>query len=1161
MDRALNPELIRQALGTSPPQTLPTVEELRQLLARAELSLLVRRYEETNTLLGIGWYLHGIGSSKHAMRAYGISRIRAAFQVSGHIFDLMSKFPEVSPFDRLTFVFASQIAYLRSQLSPNAIAMYNRDIGTELVGSDFLDSFQPLALTVAIAFLGFDTRFVFETARSIRNEVTQLTREWGIDSIFNTPFGAAYGVIRGTNLLAAYLVHNNENALEQSRDILRQAVNADASLEDHSSRWVAAHLLNLADDLQATSLWTVLPPEVPSHIRKGFAQGSPPVLTLWPPQLDLFHTGINPLSGESKRLFLSTPTSGGKTLLAQLLIVSHLEIQKTSVCYVAPTRSLCREVRRTLAKRLSFIEAEVSDSSSEWDSFDEDKDPPEVEVMTPERLSYLLRTNSEETLHRFGFFVFDEVHLVGEAGRGWTLEESLTYINAMTQETNHRIAMISAVVGNRHHFIQWLRARDVDPIHTESDWRGPRRIHAIYSTMIDWSNYSRETTQSPNYSHRGVYPQYGKLDVRISHTGDTHSLQLTEPVGKLVLKCPTPSDSSGPRDTVNTTSFYKMLVPLIDYLAEMGSVLVVESTRIQSVRTAKAIAEEQEIIDVTDIQYVLDLVEARLTEFHPLHRLLQKGVAYHHGSLPDEIRVAIEELVSDGYINVLVATTTMTEGVNMPVRSVVIASQGSHDVEGYKEYITGSKLINAIGRAGRATKETEGIVVLAWNQSLTDDVIERLSPDDTEMQVISTLHREEALAELAEFEQMQREAEDAIFEIHPGYVSDFLKFTWFIAARLEELSQPFSLENIQEVLEHSLGWLQLNQENRQRWINVAEQTVVRYRRANPSARKRWARSSTSLNSARRLDEIAQQIAAEVVAHTAPHDAENAIDFILANGRLHQIQQLPEFGERAVYNQRTGRNRQRLDIPLDAILKDWVRGESLITLADRYLEEVDDIEFKYEQLGDFINHYFEVHLPWIFSTLIGWINEFLAESEDAGTFNTDLPSYIRWGVNSSIAVDLLNRGILSRRLAMRIAEQWQPVVAIADVYHWIRGMELTKWQQLFEPSTAELRSLLDYSRQRRGGIASELIRKEVAKVEVNTLFESYPETAVLIGPIERTPVSPVGIFHGRDQVGEIRSRDQRDIQDILSLGLALSIHFHAEDNVGEVVIRVTSVEDA
>jgi len=43
-----------------------------------------------------------------------------------------------------------------------------------------------------------------------------------------------------------------------------------------------------------------------------------------------------------------------------------------------------------------------------------------------------------------------------------------------------------------------------------------------------------------------------------------------------------------------------------------------------------------------------------------------KGVAYHHGSLPSDVRVAIEEAVAGGPLKFLVATTTMTEGVNLP---------------------------------------------------------------------------------------------------------------------------------------------------------------------------------------------------------------------------------------------------------------------------------------------------------------------------------------------------------------------------------------------------------------------------------------------------------------------------------------------------------------
>jgi hypothetical protein len=325
MERALDPELLSLALGEH--ASLPSPEEISELLAAAELALLLREPEISDELIAIGWYLHAIASSKYALRIYGIERQRAAFQVAGHIFDLLLQTPELNRLERLKYCFAAQIAYLRSTLDPNALAVYQREFAEDLNDLSLLPDFQEIALSCGVAFLGFDVGSVFRVTGFIRREVEGLERDWNIDTISSTPFASAAGVAFGTRNLMSFLVYGNTDLLERARERLRIAVLAENSAEDQISRWVAAHLLNLADDLDRVSIWTALPPDISSGIRKAFAMGQPRILTLWPPQLDLFGSGeqegLNPLSSQVKRLFLSTPTSGGKTLLAQLL-VGHL---------------------------------------------------------------------------------------------------------------------------------------------------------------------------------------------------------------------------------------------------------------------------------------------------------------------------------------------------------------------------------------------------------------------------------------------------------------------------------------------------------------------------------------------------------------------------------------------------------------------------------------------------------------------------------------------------------------------------------------------------------------------------------------------------------------------------------------------------------------------
>lgn len=1157
MERALDPEIISIALGSH--ENLATPEEVSRLLAEAELALLLHKPEVSEQIEAVGWYLHAVGSSKYALRMYGVDRQRKAFQVAAHIFDLLLQIPQIGLIERLNYCFACQIAYLRNELNPNAIAIYQREFAEKLGDLDLINNYQEVALSCGVGFLGSDISYIYRVTGKLQHQIRQLVTRWGIEDIVATPFGAAADVVIATRDLTTFLVYGDVSALERARSTLRRAVLAESSLEDQVSRWVAAHLLNLSNDLENSSVWTVLPPDVPNGVRRAFGMGQPKILTLWPPQLDLLKIAeqrqTNPFSSSVKRSFLSTPTSGGKTLIAQLMVASHLATEETSVCYVAPTRSLCHEVRNSLRSRLRYVGSEVVAGLPEGDWLDEEISvAARVEVMTPERLSYLIRSDSAKVLERFGMFIFDEVHLVGERGRGWTLEEALSYLHYATQGKHHRIILMSAAIGNRIHFKQWVSGEEdyEDVIFLHSDWRGPRRLHAICSTQADWQNPQEEITRSAEFPRRVTYPLFATLSVWISHTGRMHSLQTTEPVGSLAFKYSV--DNRRVRDNSNTTPFYRMLVPIIRHLSVSGPVLVIESTRSATVLMAKAIAEIEEPSNQPENQPIIDLIEARLGNAHPLSEVIRKGVAYHHGSLPSEIREAIEEAVTQGSLKFLVATTTMTEGVNLPVRSVVVASQGAYTQEGHKEYITGSKLINAIGRAGRATKETEGVVVLARQERLQQSDFERLKPTDSDIEVNSMLATEEALNALSEFETLQRSAEDAIFEGVTSQVTQFISFVWFIAAQLEALGKSVSTDEVEEVLKNTLAWVQLDIENQSRWRAVANLTLSVYGKTKPSSRKRWATVGTSLSSAKQIEIIAEELAAILSNIDVPPDPLEVVNLIMRDDRLQRMLLLPEVPKTKVYTQRGG-HREQIEISIDEMLRQWIQGTELVTLAETYFKDVANIDFKFEQLGDFINDYFETFLPWIFGVTIECTNNLLRENNIERELPGNVSALIRWGVSNSQAISLMVGGIRSRRLATKITQLWETEKKDGDIRAWVRAMNIAQWRDTFKASVTELRNLLDFSRDQVKGVAVDLIARGSARIEVESTGDDFPESPVSLAPVDESVLSPIGIWIGSQLVGQVFSKDQADIQSILSSGLIISIKFSVSSGKGSIELHL------
>lgn len=240
------------------------------------------------------------------------------------------------------------------------------------------------------------------------------------------------------------------------------------------------------------------------------------------------------------------------------------------------------------------------------------------------------------------------------------------------------------------------------------------------------------------------------------------------------------------------------------------------------------------------------------------------------------------------------------------------------------------------------------------------------------------------------------------------------------------------------------------------------------------------------------------------------------------------------------------------------MRDWLQGAELTTLADNYFGTISNIDYRFEQLGDFINDYFEIYLPWVFGTIIIWTNHFLLEEGAESLVPNTVPANIRWGVNTPVALELMVNGIQSRNLALRIADAWDGEED-NDVRSWIRSMGLVEWQHMFEASVAELRNLLEFSRDHRGGVAVDLITKESTELRVISNYTEFTQSDALLRPIEDTELSPVGVWVEDELVGRIHSRDQADIQSLLSTGLSFSIKFSALSGEGLLVLELLDPE--
>lgn len=134
----------------------------------------------------------------------------------------------------------------------------------------------------------------------------------------------------------------------------------------------------------------------------------------------------------------------------------------------------------------------------------------------------------------------------------------------------------------------------------------------------------------------------------------------------------------------------------------------------KTIQTAINFADRLSKINSEEIDEVIKLIDERIHHQYYLKKCLNKGIAYHFGGIPEEIKLRIENLYKQGLIKFLFCTSTLLEGVNLPAKNIFILSEKIGDGK-----MSDIDFWNLAGRAGRLRKDISGNIfcVNLYNQS------------------------------------------------------------------------------------------------------------------------------------------------------------------------------------------------------------------------------------------------------------------------------------------------------------------------------------------------------------------------------------------------------------------------------------------------------------
>jgi len=455
------------------------------------------------------------------------------------------------------------------------------------------------------------------------------------------------------------------------------------------------------------------------------------IVEFWPSQLRAISADI--LTSDDS-FVVQMPTSAGKTLIAELAILSALSTGQNARClYIAPYRALAKEIEGGLAQSLAGVGFRVSSlvGGFELDAFQDFLvNESDVLVATPEKAELALRTHPEYFTN-LSVVVVDEGHIVDEGiplpdeleseqtladklkeqgtlGRGSLLELLVTRLKRRLPSA--RFLYLSAVMpdASASDFVGWLSKRQQQPLRIGQSERPSRLLMAKF----EWKskrNGEMEYIDLPSLAD-GRHPFVPRfLRVQQYFTGQE------TPTGR-------PQRKSWPTVTNKAQTAAMIAIelaksgPVLVFCAQPHHVRQVVENIIESLvylQASNALPTDKLRFTMQPDLESFHLSRQWLGQDHLLTRALHHRVGLHYGPLPDPVREVVEDEFRAGKLRILVSTNTLGQGVNMPVKSVVIYSLVRRWGEGEENFAKIKKrdFWNICGRAGRAGKETEGQVV------------------------------------------------------------------------------------------------------------------------------------------------------------------------------------------------------------------------------------------------------------------------------------------------------------------------------------------------------------------------------------------------------------------------------------------------------------------
>ncbi|WP_414619103.1 DEAD/DEAH box helicase [Calothrix sp. CCY 0018] len=455
---------------------------------------------------------------------------------------------------------------------------------------------------------------------------------------------------------------------------------------------------------------------------------------------------------------LCTPTGSGKTTIAEIAILQSLFSETTNsnnlsslvplVIYLVPSKALATEVESTLSRvlnRTTNKKVTVTGlyGGTDWGPTDAwvTSEQPTVLICTYEKAEALMKFLGPLFICRVSLVIIDEAHAVQFDGNKNSLQkaenrtlrlESLgarlfTYV----EENNSRIIALSAVASEAEGALaSWVQNQsNASPAKT--DYRSTRQLIGRLECL-------------PGGRFEIVYDLLDGRRLEFQETGQAGTPFIPNPFPPFPLA---PKwQQKGPEKRLRPYLFWAaMHLAASDEKGQKRAVLISVPQQIDGYAEdfleflnltfpqVKQLSLFEETVQLSEVEkplfFQVPTQEKKLQIWQKCllsckdyfginsreYKLLEKGIVVHHGKMPGLLARLLIDVIEQRIVNLVLATSTLSEGVNLPFETVLIPS-----LRRGKEELNIREFGNLVGRAGRPGFGTEGRSLILLNNLSTD---------------------------------------------------------------------------------------------------------------------------------------------------------------------------------------------------------------------------------------------------------------------------------------------------------------------------------------------------------------------------------------------------------------------------------------------------------